>query len=287
MADLVGIANIDPKWKRVGKKLYDKDGHLVYEGETVHDKPYGKGTVYFPDGKIYQDGYFAEKGLVEGKEYYKDGGLKVEAKFFCNTSAYGPNYPTEGDFYNREGVKVYSGRFSIVDGTVGRGWVKKPEGYENLETKYWPVKYFDAGDIFDMEHPYLDESFTCPVCGHITRKRKGRPERCENCAWLRDANAEKDPTLAGGPNIFSLAEYKAIWFNPHLTLQEYRVIVKRIFTASVDEKENSAKLEKFFTDPKILDYVDSDYMEHRDGKGYKHLLFAADNLVGLLFFWEW
>ena len=148
--------------QKVWKKLYDKNGHLVYEGYTLLGKPFGRGTVYFPNGNKFQEGKFAEKGLVGyGREYWSNGKLKAEAKFIKNRR-YGPNYPSVGTFYNQEGVKVFSGAFTISGGSIGGGWVHNPEGYkETLPEDQLPdIHYFMWDDRFELEHPYTGETIS-------------------------------------------------------------------------------------------------------------------------------
>lgn len=99
----------------VFKQLYSNEGILVYEGHTLFDKPYGKGKVYYPDGKVYQEGEFNIKGLVKGKEYYPSGVLRFEGEYMIHR-AYGPNYPIKGKCYNEDGVEYFDGCIEIVRG---------------------------------------------------------------------------------------------------------------------------------------------------------------------------
>ncbi len=54
----------------VWKQLFYENGSLMYFGFTVSGLPYDSGTVFFPDGTIYQEGLFGVKGLLSGREYY-------------------------------------------------------------------------------------------------------------------------------------------------------------------------------------------------------------------------
>lgn len=92
------------------EKLYDENGLLAYEGETLYGKPYGMGTIYWPDGHIRQQGIFDIKGIVEGKLCYPDGSVRFEGRLdICH--GYGPNFPREGKLYDPQGQLIYSGKF--------------------------------------------------------------------------------------------------------------------------------------------------------------------------------
>lgn len=107
------------------ERLYGKDGKLAYDGETLYGKPYGYGTVYWPDGHIRQQGIFDIKGLVAGRLFYPDGTLRFEGKLSICYS-YGPNFPIEGSLYNERGELIYEGKFRISRGGVGYPIVVKP-----------------------------------------------------------------------------------------------------------------------------------------------------------------
>ena len=64
----------------VYRKLHDEDGNLVYEGLTLDYSPYGFGKAYFANGKLYREGIFDIKGIVQGKEYYPSGRLRFEGQ---------------------------------------------------------------------------------------------------------------------------------------------------------------------------------------------------------------
>ena len=84
------------------EKLYITDTLLLYEGEILYGKPYGLGKVFYSTGRVYQEGIFDVKGLVEGKEYYPNGNVLFDGKFQICTG-YGPNYPMEGKCYSEDG----------------------------------------------------------------------------------------------------------------------------------------------------------------------------------------
>ena len=120
----------------VYRKLHDEDGNLVYEGLTLDYSPYGFGKAYFANGKLYREGIFDIKGIVQGKEYYPSGRLRFEGQW-CLTRGYGPNAPCEGDAYDENGNLIYSGKFEIKRGGVGWPMIQKPKGFA-LEQKERP-----------------------------------------------------------------------------------------------------------------------------------------------------
>ncbi len=128
--------NYCPRGEIVYRKLHDEDGNLVYEGLTLDYSPYGFGKAYFANGKLYRDGIFDIKGIVQGKEYYPSGRLRFEGQW-CLTGGYGPNAPCEGDAYNENGELIYSGKFEIKRGGVGWPMIQKPKGFA-LEQKERP-----------------------------------------------------------------------------------------------------------------------------------------------------
>lgn len=111
----------ESKWEKIDtvwQKLFNNKGVLVYEGNTLNGKPCGKGTAYYEYGGIYQEGIFGIKGLLSGREYYKNGVLRFEGDYYLNTG-YGPNFPKSGKYYNSEGEPVYHGEFQWRCGGVG------------------------------------------------------------------------------------------------------------------------------------------------------------------------
>ena len=106
------------KIRKTWDKIYNENNVLVYEGFTYNGKPCGSGTVFFEDSSIYQEGTFAVKGLLSGREYYRNGVLRFEGDCFLNPN-YGPNFPRNGKYYNSEGNLVYSGKFYWKCGGVG------------------------------------------------------------------------------------------------------------------------------------------------------------------------
>lgn len=95
------------------------DGSWSYEGFTVNGKPFGLGTVYFADGKKYMEGIFGFKGLLLGWEYYPNGRVRFEGKYNLNYG-YGPNYPYNGRYFNKDGELLYNG--IIPYRKTGLGW---------------------------------------------------------------------------------------------------------------------------------------------------------------------
>lgn len=135
------------------EKLYDENGILAYEGETLYGKPYGFGTVYWPDGHIRQQGIFDIKGIVEGKLFYPDGTLRFEGLFaICH--GYGPNYPTRGRLYDQQGKLIFSGTFTVKKGGVGYPTVVEPAKFGPCSTiAHLPVEVFSWND---ERQAYLD-----------------------------------------------------------------------------------------------------------------------------------
>ena len=132
------------KKKTVWKKIYSEDGStLVYEGYTFNGKPYGRGTVYYPDGSKYLDGVFDIKGLIEGKEYYENGQIRFDGKFRIHQN-YGPNPPISGKLYNENGDLLFSGDFKLTYGGVGYPMVVEPKEYGPIghkKVKFEPVMW--------------------------------------------------------------------------------------------------------------------------------------------------
>lgn len=133
--------NYYPRNQIVHRQLHDEDGNLVYEGYTLHYSPYGFGKAYFADGRIYREGIFDIKGIVQGKEYYPSGRLRFEGQW-CLTRGYGPNAPCNGNAYDENGELIYSGKFEIKRGGVGWPMIQKPKGFP-LEQKERPkIDYY-------------------------------------------------------------------------------------------------------------------------------------------------
>ena len=124
------------------KQLKDADGFLVYEGETIYDKPYGFGKTFFKNGNIYQEGVFGIKGLLKGKEYYPSSYLRFEGIFqIC--SGYGPNYPIEGKCYDDNGNIYFIGEITTTASGVGYRTVRKPPNYGPIVQQDIPsISYF-------------------------------------------------------------------------------------------------------------------------------------------------
>lgn len=123
-----------------GKKksvLKNAEGKKLYAGALKNGKPYGYGTVYYPDGKIYQEGIFGIKGLLRGKEYYPDGKLRFQGEYRVN-DGYGPNYPVRGKCYDPEGKLIHEGELKVVRRGLGWPVVLEPEGFGRVEQKERP-----------------------------------------------------------------------------------------------------------------------------------------------------
>ena len=135
-------------------RLMNKDGTLLYEGDTLFDKPYGKGKTYFSNGKLYQEGEFGIKGLISGKEYYPSGNIRFEGTYAIN-QGYGPNYPIAGKCYDDAGQLYYEGKIQCKFGGVGYPTVSTPEKYGPIAQSNRPdISYF----IWEDEKRHTDES---------------------------------------------------------------------------------------------------------------------------------
>lgn len=128
--------NYCPWDKIVYKRIFDEYGNLLYEGNTLHNAPYGFGTAYFENGNVYREGIFDIKGIVQGKEYYPSGQLRFEGQWSL-TRGYGPNAPYDGNAYGENGELIYSGKFEIKRGGVGWPMIQKPKGFPR-EQKHCP-----------------------------------------------------------------------------------------------------------------------------------------------------
>ena len=63
-------------------KEYDYNDILIFEGEYLNGKRYGKGKEYNYDGKLIFEGEFLNgERNGKGKEYFNDGTLKFEGEY--------------------------------------------------------------------------------------------------------------------------------------------------------------------------------------------------------------
>ena len=133
------------------EKLYLTDTLLLYEGEILYGKPYGLGKVFYSTGRVYQEGIFDVKGLVEGKEYYPNGNVRFDGKFQICTG-YGPNYPMEGKCYSEDGSLIFEGKLHYRFGGVGYPMIENPEGFGPVVQRNHPaIQYFMWEDKTRME----------------------------------------------------------------------------------------------------------------------------------------
>ncbi len=133
--------NYYPRGEIVHKRIFSEDNKLLYEGYTLHNAPYGFGTAYFADGKVYREGIFDIKGIVQGREYYPSGQLRFEGQWSL-TTGYGPNAPYEGNAYGEDGELLYSGKFEIKRGGVGWPMIRKPKGFPAEQKQRPKIEYF-------------------------------------------------------------------------------------------------------------------------------------------------
>ena len=254
--------------QKVWKNLYDKNGHLVYEGYTLLGKPFGRGTVYFPNGNKFQEGKFAEKGLVGyGKEYWSNCKLKVEAKFIKNRR-YGPNYPSVGTFYNQEGVKVFSGDFIISGG----GMVYKPEGYkENLPEDQMPdITYFNFEHRYELKYPYTGETMVCPICGATARVRRHRNVHCLHCGWTIATGKKHTLNTVG---LFPLEEYKKYWEHGVQNYDEFKEMASKAYASFYNKKETDPQIQASLSEAEYL--IEAAFREKKYGDTPQMMFLAA------------
>ena len=126
------------------KKIYSKNGKLMYEGFTKDGMPFGSGTSYYSNGKKCQEGLFDTKGLVYGREYYRNGKLRFEGAYKVN-HGYGPNYPVFGYCFDEEGNEIFYGELKVIKSGLGWPIIEKPEcfgvtppkGHPNFSELKW------------------------------------------------------------------------------------------------------------------------------------------------------
>jgi hypothetical protein len=118
-------------------KIFSKSGKLMYEGFTSNEMPFGSGTSYYSNGRKCQEGVFDEKGLLYGREYYRNGKLRFEGAYKHN-SGYGPNYPVFGSCYDEDGKELFYGELTIRKSGLGWPTIVKPECFGLTEPKGKP-----------------------------------------------------------------------------------------------------------------------------------------------------
>ena len=131
---------------REWKQIFDEGGCLLYEGYVKNGKPFGAGTVYYPDGHIYQEGLFDVKGLVNGREYYPGGQVRFDGAYgICH--GYGPNFPRFGRFYDRDGKEIFYGAFTLTFGGAGWPQILKPADFGPAKLESGPrISYASWSD---------------------------------------------------------------------------------------------------------------------------------------------
>lgn len=137
------------------KKIYSKNGKLMYEGFTKDGRPFGSGTSYFANGNKCQEGVFDTKGFVYGKEYYQNGNLRFEGAY-KHHKGYGPNYPVFGCCYDEDGNEFFYGEFKIIRSGLGWPKIETPEYYDSVVPKGLPdfEKYMWPAEEKTLEGVY-------------------------------------------------------------------------------------------------------------------------------------
>ena len=127
--------------------IENENGDKLYEGFVKNGKPYGAGTVFYPNGVVYQEGVFGIKGLICGNEYYPNGELRFEGLYSVN-SEYGPNFPLFGRYYDDHGIREYEGKFRFKRTGVGYPIAVEPENYGPVPQREKPkVKWTMWEDV--------------------------------------------------------------------------------------------------------------------------------------------
>lgn len=135
--------NYYPRGRIVRERLLSDDGTLLYEGYTLEGKPFGLGTAYFENGKVYREGVFDIKGISQGREYYPSGRLRFEGQWALN-HGYGPNAPKFGKFYSQDGDLLFSGKFKVKKGGVGWPMIQEPKGFKIKQDESPKITYFNG-----------------------------------------------------------------------------------------------------------------------------------------------
>lgn len=135
--------NYYPRDKIEHKRIFSEDNILLYEGYTLNGSPYGFGKAYFENGKVYREGIFDVKGIVQGKEYYPSGQLRFEGQWSI-TYGYGPNAPFNGNAYDEDGELIYLGKFEIKRGGVGWPMIQKPKGFPHEQKQRPKIQYYSG-----------------------------------------------------------------------------------------------------------------------------------------------
>ena len=141
------------KWRR----LYSTDGKLLYQGFTLHEKPYGVGKAYYENGKVYQEGIFGLKGLICGREYYPDGSIRFEGEY-SRSVGYGTNYPNYGKCFSLEKKQiVYEGNVNTYLDREGSPIVDYPKSFVPIPEDMKPQLQYFAWDDAAEEKIFTSE----------------------------------------------------------------------------------------------------------------------------------
>ena len=138
------VYNAIKKGLAIQTTSYYENGAVLYRGWTIRERPYGTGTVYWKNGKRYQEGLFGYKGLLQGAEYYPDGQIRFLGNF-CANHGYGPNPPVCGSYYNENGTLRFKGQLVLHFGGVGHPTVAEPREYGSIRQHDAPaIRYYDC-----------------------------------------------------------------------------------------------------------------------------------------------
>ena len=85
--------------------LYDKEGHVRYEGDFKQDLYDGQGKLYMEEKLVYEGAFSANQFEGRGKAYYENGLLAYDGSFVQGA------YDGEGKLYRPDGSLKYKGDF--------------------------------------------------------------------------------------------------------------------------------------------------------------------------------
>jgi antitoxin component YwqK of YwqJK toxin-antitoxin module len=128
-------------------KLVDASGALVFEGALLNGVYDGEGKVYWPDGKLKEEGTYAKGVLLEGSRYDEEGILVYVGGFVDDV------YEGQGKKYFANGNMEYQGEYKAgVPHGMGRTYTESGTllyegGFANGGYAGEGTIYNDAGEM--------------------------------------------------------------------------------------------------------------------------------------------